>query len=105
MLLLAIAAVRAFIIPGPNSSAIVENEDGTQYRLAAGETLKTDVWTRLTLTFADGSRIEMQSQSELALEAARDGIRIRLAKGGVTVNAARQRSGIFMWKRKMSSCL
>jgi uncharacterized protein (TIGR03435 family) len=39
----------------------------------------------------DGSRVEMRSKSELSLEHARDGLRIRLNRGGVIVNAAKQR--------------
>src|SRR5688572_23737378 len=74
-------------------TAIVENEDGTTYRLVAGETLRTDVWTRLKLTLPGGSRVEMRSQSELELEDARDGVRIRLSKGSVFVSATKQAAG------------
>ena len=45
------------------------------------------------LSLADGSVIEMRSQSELSLERADDGIRIRLKSGGVIVNAVKQRTG------------
>jgi len=45
------------------------------------------------LALGDGSVVEMRSQSELALERADDGVRVRLDKGGVIVNAAKQRSG------------
>jgi uncharacterized protein (TIGR03435 family) len=45
------------------------------------------------LALSDGSRIEMRAQSELSLESARDGVRIRLNSGSVIVSAAKQRTG------------
>jgi uncharacterized protein (TIGR03435 family) len=45
------------------------------------------------LELADGSRIEMRSHTELALDRADDGLRIRLNAGGIIVNAAKQRTG------------
>jgi uncharacterized protein (TIGR03435 family) len=45
------------------------------------------------LTLADGSLVEMRSQSELSLERAADGMRIRLGTGSIIVNAAKQPSG------------
>jgi uncharacterized protein (TIGR03435 family) len=41
----------------------------------------------------DGSRIEMRPNTEVRLEAADDGARIRLNRGSVIVTAAKQRSG------------
>src|SRR5262249_17370456 len=63
------------------------------YRVAAGQIVATDVWTRLTLTLPDGSRVEMRPQSRLSVNDANDGLRIRLDRGGIIVNAARQRTG------------
>jgi len=76
-----------------NVYAIVENEDGPQYRVAAGQIVATDVWTRLAVTLPDGSRVEMRPQSQLSVSTASDGLRVRLDKGGIIVTAARQRSG------------
>ena len=45
------------------------------------------------LALADGSRVEMRSQSELSLDRADDGVRIRLGTGSIIVNAAKQPSG------------
>jgi uncharacterized protein (TIGR03435 family) len=45
------------------------------------------------LALSDGSRIEMRAQTELSLESASDGVRIRLNSGSVIVSAAKQRTG------------
>ena len=45
------------------------------------------------LALTDGTRIEIRSHSELSLERATDGVRIRLNSGGIIVNAAKQRTG------------
>jgi uncharacterized protein (TIGR03435 family) len=68
------------------------------YRVLEGEvrkgrTIQSDGRTGAVLSLPDGSRIEMRSQSELAPERAVDGVRIRLARGGIIVHAATQRSG------------
>jgi uncharacterized protein (TIGR03435 family) len=87
--------------------AVVETSDGSLFRisgggtspleaderLAFGDTVRTNGGQGGTFVLADGSRVEMRSQSELALERADDGVRIRLTKGGIIVNAAKQRSG------------
>jgi uncharacterized protein (TIGR03435 family) len=45
------------------------------------------------LALHDGTRIEMRSESALSLERAQDGLSVRLWKGGVIVNAAKQHGG------------
>jgi uncharacterized protein (TIGR03435 family) len=62
-------------------------------RLAFGEPVRSGSATNVVLTLKDGSQIEMRSNSELALERADDGVRIRLGGGGVLVSAAKQRTG------------
>jgi uncharacterized protein (TIGR03435 family) len=57
-----------------------------------GEGLRTE-FSGAVLALADGSRVEMRAQTELILERADDGVRIRLSQGGVIVNAAKQRTG------------
>jgi len=58
-----------------------------------GETVRSNDEHGTMLALADGSSIEMRTDSEIALEHADDGMRIRLLKGGVIVNAAKQRAG------------
>jgi uncharacterized protein (TIGR03435 family) len=90
-----------------DGSAVVETVDGGLYRVTDTKTAGLNVNDRIgfgdtvrsngglggILALADGSRVEMRSQSELSLERADDGVRIRLARGGIIVNAATQRSG------------
>jgi uncharacterized protein (TIGR03435 family) len=61
--------------------------------LQKGETIRSNADGGATLVLADGSRIEMRPRSELSLESADDGAKIRLNDGGVIVNAAKQRTG------------
>jgi uncharacterized protein (TIGR03435 family) len=62
-------------------------------RLESGEPVRTNGSAGAVLALTDGSRVEMRSQSELSLERADDGVRIRLQRGGIVVNAAKQRTG------------
>ncbi|MGH9238481.1 MAG: TIGR03435 family protein [Vicinamibacterales bacterium] len=57
-----------------------------------GETIRSSA-AGAVLALADSSRIEMRALSELALERADDGVRIRLSQGGIIVNAAKQHGG------------
>jgi uncharacterized protein (TIGR03435 family) len=62
-------------------------------RIRTGEIIGSNGGAGSVLVLADGSSIEVRSGSELWLERADDGVRIRLSKGGILVNAARQRAG------------
>jgi uncharacterized protein (TIGR03435 family) len=87
--------------------ATVEVADGSLYRVSRdkeqalhhgdsiyrGETIRANGGGGSVIELADGSRVEMRSQTDLSLERDDDDIRLRLSKGGVIVNAARQRSG------------
>src|SRR5262249_47315033 len=61
-------------------------------RIDFGETLNSN-GAGAVFGLADGSRVEMRADSELSLERADDGVRIRLSKGSVIVNAEKQRVG------------
>ena len=86
--------------------AVVESADGTLFRveghrtqplslnerITPGETVRTsDSTARIAL--ADESRVELRSRTEFSVERAEDGIRILLRKGGLIVNASKQRAG------------
>jgi uncharacterized protein (TIGR03435 family) len=73
------------------SAAVAEASNG--FRYGFGETVRSAAESGMFLMLADGSRIEMRSQSVLRLESAIDGVRIRLHAGGVIVSAAKQRTG------------
>src|SRR5262245_2363219 len=85
--------------------AVVEAADGGLYRageanalragetVKAGQSLRTNGGAGSVLVLADGSRVEMRSESELSLVRADDGVTIRLNTGGVIVNAAKQHNG------------
>ncbi len=89
---------------GPPALARVEAADAGVYRgsgeparsgdsIAAGSLVRANGGTGAVLALTDGSRVEMRSQSALSLEHADDGVRIRLNRGGIIVNAAKQRDG------------
>jgi uncharacterized protein (TIGR03435 family) len=55
------------------------------------------------LALVDGSRVEVQPDSDVAVERAEDGLRIRLNRGGIIVNAAEQRTGqLYVQTRDMT---
>jgi uncharacterized protein (TIGR03435 family) len=89
-LLLAIVIVTSR--PQTQEFAVVENADGSNTSLQAGEIVRAGS-AGTTVVLADGSRVEMQSDTELRLEQAEDGLRIRLSRGGIIINAAEQRTG------------
>lgn len=106
---LVIAAVAAGILWKPSATrvAVVASVDtslsreinGRSESMAEGTGVETDQPVRTTgdagavLTLADGSSVEMRSQSELAVERAVDGLNVHLHKGSIIVNAAKQRNG------------
>jgi hypothetical protein len=74
--------------------------DGQQVRpISAGQRIERSQVVRTgnssiaVLELADGSRIEMNARSELALDHARDGVRINVNRGNIIVTAAKQHGG------------
>ena len=61
--------------------------------IALGDVIHSNDQSGVVVVLKDGSRIEVRSRSELVLEAAEDGIRIRLNAGSIIVTAAEQRKG------------
>ena len=107
---LGLAAAAVLVLTTAIGTAIVWRADNeTLYRIVEGDvrqgppsllrsfgetgTVRSNGGGGAVLALADGSRIEMRSHSDLSLERADDGLRIRLNTGGIIVNAATQRTG------------
>ena len=94
-----VAAAAVLVIAAAVGTAILwPRADSALYRLVegdvrVGETIRSNGGGGAVLELSDASRIEMRSHSELSLERANDGVRIRLSSGGIVVNAAKQRAG------------
>jgi predicted anti-sigma-YlaC factor YlaD len=95
--------IDALLAPsGPR--AVVEVASGDLYRLpegtlrqgasiTEGEVVRTGPGARAVLRLADGSAVEVNERSELFVNAAWSGQTIHLQRGGVIVQAAKQRHG------------
>jgi ferric-dicitrate binding protein FerR (iron transport regulator) len=93
-LAIALAGTAVILRTGHRGSiplAVAEASDGSRFRF--GDMVRSNGNEGMLLRLTDGSRIEMRSQSELALEPADDGVRIRLNSGGVVVTAAKPPRG------------
>ena len=77
--------------PAPVTN-VSENGAASPQPLRIGETISTDSNPR-TVFLADGSRIEMKSNSALSLQPADDGVQILLTRGVIIVSAAKQPHG------------
>jgi uncharacterized protein (TIGR03435 family) len=62
-------------------------------RIEIGDVVRSSDTIDGAIVLADGSRVEMRKESELSVEQAADGIRIRLDHGGLIVKAAKQQMG------------
>jgi uncharacterized protein (TIGR03435 family) len=100
-------AAAAILAAAIGTAILWPRGDGALYRVVdgtvqIGDTIQTN-GGGAQLALLDGSRVEMRSQSELALERADDGVRIRLSKGGIIVHAATQRTGhLYVQTRDMT---
>jgi uncharacterized protein (TIGR03435 family) len=94
-----LAAAAVLVLAGVLGTAVVWRPAETAlYRVIEGDVrqgamLRSNDGRSAMIALSDGSRVEMRSNSELAVERANDGIRIRLTSGGIIVNAAKQRTG------------
>jgi ferric-dicitrate binding protein FerR (iron transport regulator) len=71
----------------------VKTADGSINRLAEGNLFRANDDVGAVLSLPDASRVEIRPKSELLVEHANDGVRIRLNMGSVIVNAADHRVG------------
>ncbi len=99
-------AIRDFVFP-IDVHATAQAVNGNLFRVSGQDVLPVGAGERIdrhqsvrtgsnsgaVLELADGSRIEMNSRSELSLDRANDGVNINLARGSVIVTAAKQRNG------------
>ena len=89
------AAVLVFAVttyfPQAEWLATVEAADGSKYTVEPNTLVSAKDPRGLQLTLKDGARVEMRSASALSLEAAADGIGIRLLAGDIIVTAVAQR--------------
>lgn len=81
-------------------SGLVLLPDGQTIRPAASGTvllasniLRTGRGSRAVVMLSDGSRVEMAERSELSVSGRRDGLTVRLGRGQVIVEAAKQKDG------------
>ena len=94
--------------------ARLETADSSVSRISEGKAIPVSVGERIeaqeivragsegsAFVLADGSRVEMRAQSELSLERADDGVRIRLNSGDVIVNAAKQHGHLYVQTRDL----
>jgi len=65
-------------------------------RIERGQTVRTGADSGAMLELADGTRVEMAAKSELALVRARDGVKVKLARGNVIVAAAKQHGHLYV---------
>ena len=93
---------RALAPAGPR--ATVEALSGPLYRIGAGplgpgaplgegDVVRTGLGARAVLRLADGSRLEMNERTELAVRAAWSGQTVELERGDIVLEAAKQRRG------------
>lgn len=96
--ILSVALLRNFSRPG-SPSAVVEVAGDSSYTageaIAARKVIRSGGFEPMTLKLEDGTRVEMRAQSELSMDSAEDGIRVRLNSGTILVSAAKQRAGHF----------
>ena len=88
--LLVVLAIGAAVMWRPADTALYRVVEGA---VRQGETIQSAGDRGAVLALVDGSRIEMRSHTDLSLDRAGDGLRIRLNAGGIIVNAAEQRTG------------
>ena len=78
-----------------SAPAVLEDTAGSR-NIEFGEVVRANDIASSTLVLEDESRVEMRANSELSLERADDGVRIRLRNGDIIVNAAKQHGHLYV---------
>jgi len=97
ILIVTVAAVLFRNIATSNGPyATVEVASASAYtmgqRVGSNDVIRSGSRDGVLLALDDTSKVEMRAQSELRLESAADGLRVRLNAGSIIVNAAKQQS-------------
>jgi len=88
-----------------NVYAVLEAADGSLYRIAAQETIRSSGAAGAVLSLADGSHVEIRSQSELSWDHAPDGMTIRLDAGSIIVSARKPGRQLYVETKDMTVAL
>jgi uncharacterized protein (TIGR03435 family) len=91
----AAAIVLAVLVPISMRPPTVASLEIAARNVHFGEVVKSKIFGEV-VKLQDGSRIEMKTNSELVLERADDGVRIRLDKGDIVVSAAKQHGHLYV---------
>jgi len=75
----------------PNGQTLVRASSGSP--LTSADVVRTGRGSRAVLRLADGTRLEIAERSEISLSGRRDGLTVRLGRGQVIVEAAKQPAG------------
>jgi len=101
----AVAGISSILIvrnltPNTVVAAVVEAAGDSSYTrgqaVESGVAIRSGGFDLLRLRLVDGTRIEMRAQSELSLESAEDGVRVRLKDGSIVVTAAKQHGHFYV---------
>ena len=93
--LLSIPVLRNFtrVASGAIVEAAGDSNHATGDTIAANQAIRSGSFDPVMLRLADGTRVEMRAQSEVLIETAKDGLRVRLNRGNIIVSAAKQHDG------------
>jgi uncharacterized protein (TIGR03435 family) len=106
IIVIGLASLWTFVLPG-RVYAVVQKVDGGVYRMSGGKSevvtvgekidigtpVRTDGGAGAVLKLPDGASIEVHEKSDLLLESATDGLRIKLNDGSVHVTPSKQPAG------------
>jgi uncharacterized protein (TIGR03435 family) len=106
MAVAAAAIVMAILLPTrilQSAPAVLSDAEGSR-KIQFDEIVRPRGTTSAMLALADGSHVEMRSQSEFSLARTVDGVRILLNNGGLIVDAAGQHGGnLYVQTRDMTA--
>jgi uncharacterized protein (TIGR03435 family) len=99
--LAAAAIVFAVLIPIAMRPPVAATLEIAARNVRFGEAVRSEMFGEI-VKLEDGSHVEMKTNSELVLERADDGVRIRLNQGDIVVNAAKQHGHLYVQTKDVS---